>query len=438
MALYSTMQSVLQTLLQPLLQQIQDDTFPHIPSTPLAPATLADMVVRNVRKFDQAAADAQKSGLDTTPFADLVKATGDGLPIEQAMQALRRQFIPQESGDPTAPSFMTAVRQSRLKDEWADTLLKLQWQTFGVADVVEGITKSQLTPDEVAKYAREAGIQDPELTHLVNIAGNPPGPQELLTMYRRGFIGLEGTGPNELTVQQGIYEGRTKNKWWGPLSKMVDYLPPPRTITALERSGSISQDKAVSLYQKQGLPADLVAAYTHSASLQKVAKQRQLTETQVVNMYEAHQLDLDTAKGLLGALNYTAEQAAEILAYADLKRALAALSTATKKIQSLYVARKLSRDEASGELDRLGLPTAQRDNLLADWDVEREVNRKVLTEAQIVSAWGNAIIGDADAELALTSLGYSPWDAWLLLSNHKKAPIGDAPTEGAPTQERAV
>ena len=54
--------------------------------------------------------------------------------------------------------------------------------------------------------------------------------------------------------------------------------------------------------------------------------------------------------------------------------------------------------------------------IVATWDIERSANLKVLTAAQIVDAWYVQIIGQDEALAELVAIGYTPRDAYIVLS----------------------
>jgi hypothetical protein len=64
------------------------------------------------------------------------------------------------------------------------------------------------------------------------------------------------------------------------------------------------------------------------------------------------------------------------------------------------------------------------------WELERAATFRPLTEAQLVAAWGNGVLTQAEAESELVAIGYTAFDAWVLLSNHNKGPLPGKPPRG--------
>jgi hypothetical protein len=90
----------------------------------------------------------------------------------------------------------------------------------------------------------------------------------------------------------------------------------------------------------------------------------------------------------------------------------------------------VSRAQAQTLLASLKVPTASLAATLDLWDLERAANVRGLTEPQIVRAWKDKIISQAQAEIELEAEGYTAFDAWVLLSIANGGPLGSAPAGG--------
>lgn len=436
---FGVLTSVMSQLLSPPLQLLLQDIYkiPGMQATPLGGADIADMVERGVFEYGagsdipQVAFDeAQRTGLTQEQLSRLVGLAGEPPAIGDLAEAKRRGIIDDAR-------LVKGIKQSRLRNEWIDVIEALQIRLLTVADAVEGKVKSQISDEEALSIAQQNGITPHDFTTLVNTAGNPPGPQELAQLANRGEIPWEGTGPDVLSYQQGIYEGRTKNKWEPTLRKLAEYLPPPRTVTALERQGAISPETAQALYAKHGLTPELAAVYSHSATTAKTSKAHQLAESQLLKMYEEHILSADEVTQGLSALNYSQHDIDSLLLLTDMSRVASAMTKAVEKLHTQFVARKLGKEAASNALDSLGLPPQQRDSILGVWATERQTTVKVLTEAQIVSAFANQIVDQPTAIAYLEALGYSLQDAVILLGIKEKGPITPTPEQPATVPETA-
>lgn len=417
-------------LLAPELDAVRQRTYAALPVTPITPAEAADMVVRNIMQQGDAGAEAALSGVDASRFDRMVKGAGEPPGLEFLLQAFRRGFIPWGPGNPGVPTVETGIQTSRIYDYWTDTIQQMLSVPLPPAAAVDAVLRGQIPHDQGVNEAFASGIDADRFEILLHSAGRPPSPMELVELFRRGLIPAAGTGPDALTFQQGIFEGDTKDKWWPLFLRLAEHIPPPRTVTALARAGAIDQATELRLYQDAGLTPDLAAAYARAASGEKLAGTKQLAQGTVVTLYEAQAIDTATATAYLVRLGYGHTEAALILELADLQREVKVLNGAINRIGSFYVAHKLTRQGAVNGLAALKVTGSHLAHLLAAWDTEAAANVRTLTEAQIARAvkLGNMTQPEGMAELV--SIGLTPFDAWVVISNELGAPQPGKPARG--------
>lgn len=428
--LWGVAYGIASSVLAPVLTGIEQGAWKEAPLKVPEPADLADWVERGILDEGTAGSIAESSGVSNSNFANMVLNAGEPPGLDFVLQAFRRGFIPLDSGDPNAPSLNNAVAKSRLYTVWQSVVQQMANVPLPVADAVAAVLRGQVPLDYGLAEAFASGIDSDRFTVLFNTAGNPPSPTELVELYRRGFIPKDGTGPAETSFQQGIFEGDAKDKWWPLYFELTNYLPPPRTITALERAGVITPETAQSLYQQQGLSPELAAAYSKDASGQKLGATKQLAESQVLTLYHAQALDAAEATTLLQALGYSATEIAFLLEYQDLEREVSALNSAINRIGTLYTSHKITRSGAQGALTALAATPQHAAKLLSEWDVVRASNVRQLTSAQIADAWKIGALDEQEALTELQGLGYTPLDAWIVLSVKNGAALPEKPPPG--------
>lgn len=434
---WGILNNLISTAGQPVLQQVLNDVYPKVQSGRITADEAAEMVLKGIMSHEAGASEATATGYSADRFAMKVRNQGEPISPQDALQALRREVIPEDKGAGNGPSFMEAVRQSRLRDEWAPVLQALQWLPLSPADAVDAVVESQVAHDYGEAQARLSGVDPEHFRILVNTRGNPPSPTELLELHRRGYIPLDGTGPDAISVQQGVYEGATKNKWYEPLTHLLDYVPPPRTVTALLREGSITDAQAAHYFAMAGLTDDLVHAYIASAHHTRMEKARELTEATILDMFEAKIVDRAQAADALRHLGYTEHDAGYLLTLRDMRVQLRQVTAATSRVQTLYVGRKLTAADTKDALHALGYADAVVTELLTLWDLERRSTARVLTEAQVVAAFHYQVIDGPTAMAYLEELGYSAYDAWVLLSDREHKALPNPPEQGRNVSGRA-
>lgn len=414
-------------LLAPIAQAESDRVWEVATSAgggiPLSPAELALAKLRGNLQGIDPYNEAGKSGTDGKRFDVLYGNTGEPISIEQALFLLRRGKVNQDF-------IAQVVRESRLRPEYLQCVLDLQTVPLSPSDVVDAAVENQMTYLDAASVAFQSGVTPEDFDTLFHTRGRPPGPMELLELVRRGIIPEQGIGKDVRSLEQGISESAIKDKWIPAYYALREYLPPPRTVTALERAGAITPEYAHQLYMDAGLSDQLATAYSLDATKSKTARVRELTESQLLTMYRSGYLDAATTTSGLEVLGYTAHEIATLLGWEDVQRQLKAVNAAIAKLQALYVAHKIGRNTVTHGLNQLGLPSAQVEELLVVWTLEREAKVATLSAATIAEALKEQIIDQDQAMQALSELGYVPWDAWLYLSVHLKVALPNPPAPG--------
>jgi predicted alpha/beta hydrolase family esterase len=421
---YSVASTVLGGLLAPEADALAQTVYNANPIRVLSPELAAEAVLRNVWSHDQAAAEAQRSGYDRARFDVMARLAGNAPDPGSLAVALRRGFIDHAR-------FLDGIRQGRLRDEWADLVQKLSVQQPSPTDPLEALLQGQLSEARARKLYAEFGGDPVNFDWLFDSRGSAPSPVQAADMANRGIIPWGGKGPNATSYEQAFLEGPWRNKWLAPMQKAAQYYPPPRTVTAMYREGSLTRARSMELLQAQGLPADLAAAYLVSGSNQKTAKTRDLAQSTIATLYRERLITRDAAASSLTSMGYDAAEAELLLEVVDVEVVQRFLNAAIGRVHTLYVGHKISRSDAQTALADLGVPASNLTDMLGIWDLERAANVRTLTPTDLVAAVRQSLLSEAEGLAELEALGYQPHDAWLYLSVHLKRAVGGQPAPGA-------
>ena len=219
----------------------------------LSPADAALAVLRGNISEGEGRSIAGRNGYTAAQFDIILNNTGEPLGLEQLLQARRRGFI----GDAT---LKRGILQSRVRDEWVATAEKLAYSPMPTADAADAALRGHLTEAQARTIAEENGlIADQWPAYFAN-QGNPPAPEQLLELLRRGYIGLE-------RAQLGLREGRTRDEW---IASVIDLqYEPLSTADAIDAwlRGHLSKEQAEQLARENGLlPRDIPAALANAGS----------------------------------------------------------------------------------------------------------------------------------------------------------------------------
>lgn len=427
--LWQVLGQVISNLLGPYFTALEYDVNSAHPDVTLSPADLAQLVVRGYLAAGTAATEAAKSGIGPEWFGHLVNMAGEGPAPGDLAVALRRGLIPEHGTGEASISFDQGMREGHTLDKWTPVFkaLAVEWPTPN--DALQAVLEGQITPAEGRTLYEKFGGDPAYYQMLYDTRGNAPSPLEAIEMANRGIIPWNGTGADVTSYEQAFLEGPWRNKWQEPYRQLGTYVPPERTVSAMLSAGSITTDQAAKYWRESGMDATTIAAFIHDAQLTATQDTRGLSMSAVLDMYYAQFISKSDAASLLALFHVNQHNSDLLLAYVDMRRSIAAVNTAVSRIQSLFTARKIDAATASGALTKLNIPSATISAIITTWEVEASVSVKTLTEAQIVAAVKHNVITPDEGMAELEAIGYTPYDAWILLSNSAGGPLPNKPSK---------
>jgi hypothetical protein len=409
-ALGSVISPVLQTATAPFIQVLANETWPTLPVLPLSPDLLAAAVIKNVLTESQGAGLAQVSGVDAGHFHTMVMTAGQSFGIAEALLLLRRGQI--DEGE-----FARVVHYSNTRDDFIPDILKLKFAPPPPGEVIAGALKAHLSDAEATTKLAEAGIDPSNFGWMKATAGRPYGIEQALQLLNRRVI-------DENRVRQVVAQSDVNPAFTDDILHLRVYLPPPRSIVPMLRSGAIDDARALELLEQHGLSAQDAQAFITEAHHSKAGTGKELTASQVVRMYGDRFIDRNQATTRLAAATFPPDQINLLLDFADHAREEKLTNALIAKVGSLYVAHKLDRSAATVTLDQGSVPAAVQADLFHVWDLERAANVHHLTPAQVIGAYRRQEIGAHETKIRLLTLGVQPGDLAIIVAD------GWPPTQG--------
>lgn len=386
----------------------------------LSPADAALAVLRGNMPAAEGHAVAAAAGLDAHEFGVLIGNTGEPPAIEEMLMLWRRGKIDTATLD-------RAILQSRVRDEWIPAIHELSTQPPTAADVLEALVQGELSDSEARRRYHEAGGDPTFFDTAFNTRANAPAPGQLTEMANRGIIPWDGAGHNVTSFHQGFVEGRWKNKWEPAFRRLGQYHPPPREVATLVKEGGMTQDQALHIWQQAGLTPEIAQMYWQAAHYTKTSKLHELAVGEIRQLYADRAITRAEALKMLESVRWTAIDANWLLDLTDMQLERHFLELAISKIHALFVSHKLNKAGVTAALAELSVTAKQSEQLLHTWELEAAANHKTLTVAEIVDAWFYEIIKAPAALTLLEQAGYSPRDAWIVLSIKNKGALKGVP-----------
>ena len=367
----------------------------------LSAQDLASMVNRDLISQDDAAHRAEQTGVSEQDFERFVGLYGEPLGPQSLGEAFRRGIIDRER-------FLRGIIQGPLRKEWFDVLEQLQYSRMSTVDAADAVNQGHMDDATARAIAQANGLTPDDFDILVQIAGAPPGVDFITEALNRGFIDTE-------TFNTAFFESRIKNKYVHLFEAMRHRLIPQETVRLLYRNGVYSREATLDTLLKHGFTQTDADALIALEETRQDGTTKELTRSQIVDMYEVRQIDLTTALEFLFSLGYSEANAQAMISLADLRRVNKYVTAAIGRIRSAYLAARMDEAEASASLDALGIPVDMRDDLFAVWDIDKTTISKTLTPAQIRQAFKASKIDQGDALARLRAQGYDETDAGLFL-----------------------
>lgn len=374
----------------------------------LNPADAALGLLRGALDEGRAYEAAHIAGMTDDDFKTLELNTGEPPALEELLMLWRRDKISTDKLD-------KGIKQSRVRDEWTDVVHELSIIPPSGPEVLTGLLKGQISRGEAEKRWKEAGGDPTWFQHAFDTEGESPSPVELGKMAYRGIIPWDGTGPEVTSFAQGFREGAWRDKWHGALKRLAEYVPEPRQIPTFISDGGMTKAEGRDYLHKEGVNDKLTEAIINSATAAKLARPKELAEAQITKLLIDRAISADEAHKLWKEIGYDEDEAKFLVELANLVRVTKELDTAISTVHSRYISHVIEVNVARGDLDALGVPNGQRDQLLRMWELERAARVKLLTPEQVRKAMNDDLITPENAQHRLERLGYPTEDAEIFL-----------------------
>lgn len=369
---------------------------------PLSPADAALAVIRGNITADQAQAIATENGVTPENFAILTGNTGEPPGLQELLEAYRRGFIDKATLE-------RGILQSRYRNEWIPMLEQLRYSPISIADAVNAVVQNQMDNATAAKVADENGLEPGSLDVLIATAGEPLSREEMEQLYNRGLASKD-------QVIQALRESRLKNKYNDMAFDLHAKILPFSEVSMAIRNGGMTQDQGIAVIMANGFDKASATAIVQAATGTRLQSYRTEVVNAVQALYADNLISPQTATSTTEGMGFTADEAKLITQASEFKREAKLLQQSVSAIRAKYLQHHITSAQASGFLDKVGLPAAQRDQLLTTWEIELGTVTRELTAAQILKAYKLELITEDDCMARLEAMGYSEGDATLLVN----------------------
>lgn len=432
-ALLLSLTRLLQASLEPEVFNESQAAWRHSPFRALDPSTAAQAWVAGIIDGEQAREEAASGGLDTDR-AEVLHALAQSWPtLGEAMELFNRGVITE-----TGARFI--LERRGYDENTAAQLLQLRFAIPGPQDVVRFAVRDVYLPEAVARGGLlqdlpERGVEDAARAGLTRAEFEKfwaahwvlPSVTNAFEMFHRGVITLD-----EL---KGLLRIQDIAPGWREELVAIAYNPLTRVdVRRMYREGILDKAQVHRAYLDLGYRPDHAELLTEFSIADATADARELTKAEVVALYESGAVTRAQAEAMMADLGYPEEEAAWLIALAEFKRLSRFRNLAISRVRSRYVGRRISDSEAATALDRLQMPTQERDALIDLWDAERDAERPTLTPALVGGLYRAGHITEEEARVRWGHAGYRSADIDLLVLNYADG-NPEARVSGGPSRQ---
>jgi hypothetical protein len=381
----------------------------------VSPADLAMARQQGFENIINLDLEAKHNGVTPERLKLLFELSGLPPGVETALDMWRRKIIDE-------PTFAQIVREGHTKTKYTGALEQLKRPLVPLATIVNNRLRGWITDADYNSELELHGFSPDDGKLLYQAIGRPPAPGQLQTAVNRGLLTKGAEGGAGLSFYKGIVESDLRPEWVDLLYALRVRYPTAFVLRQLTSSGAITPAEAANILELEGWPADLATKTSKAWASSKTAGAKQLAQSAIESLYESRYLDAGQAGALLTKLGYDDSEITLLLELGDARRVKRFLDTAVGRVHTLFTHYKISEATASSDLDTLGISSTARDDLLAFWRLELEINAPLLTPAQITGAVHYGVITRDEGLAELKSLGYSDTRARILIDTREHGP----------------
>jgi hypothetical protein len=429
---WQVLAQVIANLAAPAFTELAKLSNSAAPVMPLDVGVAAAAAARGHLSTDDARGYARQTGFDH-PLVDIMTKVAQRAPdLSMAFELHRRKAIPVGTADGGEVSLRGALTDAGIPAAWHDKVAELAVAVPDQSQVLTAWLTGQIEAAEATDRLKRAGMDPEWIPKAYAAEGEAPTPTQALELLNRGIIPERGHGIGVVSYEQAFLEGPWRNKWLSAFLELRNYLPPPRTVTAMYHGGQLSHALAAELLRKQGLSASLAEAYLSKAASAHTATEKHLAKSEITALFADKLMTRDQALAALVAIKYTEHDAHLILDLVAAKAKASQTNQAVSRVRALYSAGKLDDREAAALLRQLGVDAAQVTAVIATWRLTQSHQTRLLTAAQVEGAWHYGVIDTHSAMTLLQGMGYDEFDAWVALSVRNHGPLTDYPRPSSP------
>lgn len=391
--------------LRPLTQELANETWVRFPNIPLTPEQAAAAVERGEMLYAAAEDEAALTGTNAKRFKIIERLAGLAPSTEQLLTMRRRGAI-------DAKRMQKGFIQGNVRSEWADALAALAEVLLTPGEIARLTALDFITTDQGKALAAQIGVEPVNFDRLVQLAGDSPATDRLLTLWNRGEI-------SETDVNRGLQQSGLRSEWFSAIKALRKHLPSPSDAIRF----SVKDVFDTQVRARFGLDADFPQSFLPLAAQLGIDEEqarwywaahwRNVSPTQLYRMLHRGEITDDDLDAGLKVADYSPF-------WRDKLKQIAYLVPGRIDLRRFYAAGIITEDEVFAGYKKLGYT-----DQVARWQTDFakkgvSSTAKDLTAANLRAEYEGSFIDRAALLDGLDKLGYDHAEAQMY------ANLGDA------------
>jgi hypothetical protein len=390
MASTSALSSVLSNYLFPITGALNEIA----PSLPLDAQTGAAAVAAGLASMDAGVNNAAVWGNTEQAFTYMYQ-------LAQAIPGGAQLFDLFNRGLISDPDLAYWLTRSALPPQLVPAIKALAAQLTDPADAALAVLRNIMTTDDGYKVAAQNGLSNSQFDILVDITGEPPAIEEMVSLNRRGLL-------SDDLLTTAILQSRIRDQWI-PYVKLLGVIPPTgaEVMNALVQ-GQVSEADALTRWtQAGGDPAWFETAYASTANSPAPVELAEMANRGIIPWQGTGAAVVSWEEGFLEGRWKDK--------WAPAFQALSVYHPPPREVGTLVKEGGVTQDEAMLYWAQSGMtPDLAHEYWLAA-HYSKTATAHALAQSEIIKLYEDQAISRDTAKGMLTGEGWAPGDAEYLL-----------------------
>lgn len=267
-------------------------------------------------------------------------------------------------------------------------------------DIYKKLGLADEFPTEQIKWLEQQGISEAWALKFWIAHWEQPSIQQGYEMLHRGVI-----GDDDLEI---LFKAVEIPAYWRDKLKAIAYAPYTRVdVRRMHDLGVIDDEGLIRAYMDLGYDAEKAGKLAEFTIKYNLDTEKQLTRSAILDSYHNDLISKTDAKGLLTAQGYSDDLAEYYIELEDFNIQTELQNTQIAVIEDRYLLSQITENQARGQLNALGLRGTKIDTLLESWKITEYKYAAIPSKSELDNFLVKGIINEGRYREMMKRHGFS-------------------------------